>query len=308
MPPVRTKDVDEVAAVFCADLHLTLLQPACRADDDWQAVQAGYLAQLAEISPTAPIICAGDIFDKWNTPPELINFALKHLPDGMYCVPGQHDLPNHLMKRKVRSGYGVLKEVGKIHDLSEGNSIFLPHHGLYLNGFGWDEEITPPTIETSSSKNTHVAVIHRYCWEEGLSYPGAPMTNKASAFKKALKGYEVAVFGDNHKGFLSTAGDCIVLNCGGFIRRKSDEIDYVPKVGVLLKDGRVRRVKLNTTGDRFHSVGEGKKDEVDLSDFIEQLEGLGEQGLDFRVAVEHYLSANVVDAQIKQIILQSLEA
>ena len=37
-----------------------------------------------------PVICAGDIFDKWNSPPELINFAYDNLPE-IYAIPGQHD-------------------------------------------------------------------------------------------------------------------------------------------------------------------------------------------------------------------------
>src|SRR5688500_1062308 len=94
----------EPIAILCADLHLTMKQPACRDDDDWMKTQAGYLSQLKMLQksetmgPVLPILCAGDIFDKWNAPPELIHFALEHLPDGMICVPGQHDLPNHRME------------------------------------------------------------------------------------------------------------------------------------------------------------------------------------------------------------------
>jgi hypothetical protein len=118
----------EPIAVLCSDIHLSLKQPPCRADD-WLSVQKGYLVQLKSLACAAkelwlgnrnttgrpiPILCAGDIFDKWNSPPELIRFALEHLPDGMICVPGQHDLPNHSFEEIHRSAYGVLREAGKI--------------------------------------------------------------------------------------------------------------------------------------------------------------------------------------------------
>ena len=113
-------------AILCSDLHLSLQRPACRADDDWMGVQAGYLNQLKQLAVdsnysfgTLPIAFAGDLFDKWNVQPELINFALEHLPDGMICVPGQHDLPNHRLDQVHRSGYGVLVAAGKIVDASK---------------------------------------------------------------------------------------------------------------------------------------------------------------------------------------------
>ena len=52
---------------------------------------AGYLGQLAGLAAghgerttfynghPVPVICAGDIFDRWNAPAELINFALAYL-------------------------------------------------------------------------------------------------------------------------------------------------------------------------------------------------------------------------------------
>jgi DNA repair exonuclease SbcCD nuclease subunit len=61
-------------AVLVADLHLSLQQPACRADENWLAVQKRYLKQLSVIG--LAVICAGDIFDRWNPSPELLVFAI----------------------------------------------------------------------------------------------------------------------------------------------------------------------------------------------------------------------------------------
>src|SRR5687768_17059020 len=107
-------------AIAISDLHLSLLKPACRADDNWLEVQAHYLKQVRDLAHPdgLPVLCAGDVFDRCNAPAELINFALKHLPDEMICVPGQHDLVGHRIDSMHRCGYGVLKQAGKIIDVS----------------------------------------------------------------------------------------------------------------------------------------------------------------------------------------------
>lgn len=293
----------EPIAVLIADLHLTLLQPACRADKDWMGVQQGYLEQIKALN--LPVVCAGDIFDRWNPPPELINFALKHLPTGMVCVPGQHDLPLHRRDLIHRSGYGVLVEAGKIIDISNGGDY--EHRDFIALGFGWNEEITPLPIEGKDTVT--IAVIHRYCWEEIHKYPGAPDEARVSAFKKALRGYDVAVFGDNHKGFTALAGDCQVINCGGFITRKSDEINYKPGpgYGLLMSDGTVERHLLDTSKDKFHKTVEDRPETpFNMKDFVSNLEDLGESGLDFKSEVENHLRKEDLDGETKEIILKAL--
>lgn len=291
-------------AICVSDLHLTLAAPACRADKDWLAVQADYLQQVKDGAKDLPILCAGDIFDRWNASPELINFALKHLPDGMICVPGQHDLPNHRRDLMHRSGYGVLVEAGKIKDISSGHVHC--GKGYKIHGFGWEEEITPVGVEQDVLQ---IALIHCYCWTTGYSYPGAPETGLVSAYKKNLRGYDVAFFGDNHKGFFADAGSCRVMNVGGFIRRKSDELDYRPVVGVLFSDGTVKRRYLDTSKDKFHTkVKEREETPINLKEFIESLEGLGEHGVDFREAVLQHLQKGELDEPVCEIIKEMLES
>jgi DNA repair exonuclease SbcCD nuclease subunit len=298
-------------AVLCADLHLTLRQPNCRADESWMQTQREYLMQLNALSEKhrIPVICAGDIFDRWNPQPELLNFSLRYLPEGMLCVPGQHDLPNHNIKDLYRSGYGVLVQAGKIKTLS-GTKPFTvattEAKNLLIYGFGWEEEIHAPYMAEKGVLK--VAVIHQYVWRKGDSYPDAPKDQYFDKMWSKLKGYDVAVFGDNHKGFSEHKGSTLIYNCGGFIRRKSDELKYIPAVGLLYADGSVMRHKLDTSKDRFHKNSkEDPKDTVDLQSFIENLEGLGEQGLDFRAAIKHYLDAEKVDKETRKIINTALE-
>ncbi len=306
-------------AVLCSDLHLSLQQPACRADKDWMETQAGYLKQLKilaaelfggkdEKDESSPVICAGDIFDKWNAQPELINFALEHLPDRMICVPGQHDLPNHRMDEMHRSGYGVLAKTGKIIDLATYKWPYLKTSNLVVFGFGWGREVV-------SCKRRHlidspqIAVIHKYVWlNDETRYKDAPEDSSFAALKSILKTYDAVVIGDNHKGWQTNYPGTSVLNCGGFIRRKSDEMDYRPSVGILFDDGSIVRKYLDTSKDRFHeNAKEREESAFDLKGFIDGLEKLGEHRLDFREAVKNCLRSDDIDDKTKEVIMRALD-
>lgn len=291
----------ERIAVLFSDLHLTLQMPSCRNDEDWQGVQWECLNQIKAYG--LPVVCAGDIFDRWNPSPELINRALAWLPDKMICVPGQHDLPLHRIDLMDRSGYGVLKSVGKIIDLSRGGSY--SERGFTAYGFGWNEPIKPPKADR---RGVQLAVVHRYCWKKDCSYPGAPEEANVSNLAAQLKGYDAAVIGDNHKGFLiTTKQGTSLLNSGGFIRRKSDEMDYRPGYGILYSDGSIERAYLRTD-DKFHPKDKVREEvPFDMSSFVERLGELGDSGMDFRVAVEEHLKSSELDDKTKEIILTAME-
>lgn len=330
VPNLREEELKspEPIAILCADLHLSLKQPACRADD-WLAVQKEYLGQMKTLACTAterwlgnrnvtgrplPVLCAGDIFDKWNVPPELIRFALEHLPDGMICVPGQHDLPNHSFAEIHRSAYGVLREAGKINcaathrrrEVPARSHLQLGSGELVVYGFGWNEEIVPPPIKNPGYVVT--ALVHQYIWDMSHSYPGAPAEAHLSKFAKALRPYDVAVFGDNHKGFLrKLKTGTTVLNCGGFIRRKSDELDYQPKVGILHADGSIKLHKLDISRDQFRTPEEmASAVETDISGFVEELSKLGEHGLDFRESVRRAADSMDLPGLVREKVLKCL--
>lgn len=296
-------------AVCCSDLHLSLSTPICRAEKDWLKVQSGYLDQLKAVAKyhgDLPIICAGDIFDRWNPPPELINFALDHLPVGMICVPGQHDLPFHRMEDLHRSGYGVLVRAKRINDISNEGVLFAEDVPFVAYGFGWEEQITPP----KKSGLLKIAAVHRYCWTIGHGFPGAPEEAHLNTMMKPLREYDVVVIGDNHNPFLSKLKTgTTVMNCGTFIRRKRDEIPYRPALGIIYSDGKVVPHPLDTSSDKFHDeefqTGETP---CDLQDFINQLEELGEQDLDFRAAIKKHLTSNDVSKSVREIIMAALES
>lgn len=296
-------------AVLCSDLHIGSLKPACRGEEDWFAVQRQYLSELIHIAGDMPIVCAGDIFDRWNPNPETINFALRNFPHRrIFCVPGQHDLPNHRLDQVHRSGYGVLCAAERITDIT-GQAHRIPSTDVVLHGFAWGQEITP--MDASDVHLIHVAVIHAFCFlDQSTSYPGAPAGGQVKQYRSKLRGYNAAVFGDNHKHFISKAGKCNVVNTGGFIRRKSNEVTYQPRVAYLMSDGTVESVELKTSRDKILAGLIERDDEapVGMHEFIRSVEELGEHGLNFTEAVENYLRQSDLKKPAKEIILKAIES
>jgi len=289
-------------AVLCSDLHLSLTQPACRADKNWMNTQAHYLTQLEEIADGCPILCAGDIFDKWNTPAELVTWTIRHLPPNFYAIPGQHDLPDHSIDQIHRSGYGVLQEVRAIYNTDD-----LRSNAMYLYDFPYGSELKP--LVHKEEGEIHVALVHRYIWlDRSNCYAGASEEQNVLSYKSIFGTYDVVVIGDNHKRWRVHRENTVIYNCGCFIRRKSDEILYTPVVGILYENGSVGVKLLDTSVDKFHENAREREAAVmDMKEFIDALEGLGEHGLNFREAVQRYIDKNSVPDKTKQIILAALE-
>jgi DNA repair exonuclease SbcCD nuclease subunit len=116
-------DVRTAVACCVADLHLSERVPAARGESpaEWLETQANYLRQIDDIARSlgVPVLIAGDVFDRWNAPAELINFAIDHMPTGVLSVPGNHDLPNHDLDQIERSAYWTLVRAGALSYLDE---------------------------------------------------------------------------------------------------------------------------------------------------------------------------------------------
>ncbi len=256
-----------------------------------------------------PILYAGDIFDRWNAGPDIINFALAHLPRG-YAVPGQHDLPNHNYGEMDRSAYGVLVRAGCIENIAPGERVLSGGH-VWVTGFPWG--FTPKPLNTVNGYNEaiEVALIHKFVWIKGCGYPGADDAARVST--KALAGYHVAAYGDNHMGFIvkpTKKDEPWVINCGGFMRRKSDEKDYRPGIGLVLGDGSVVRHYLNTDGEKITTLTAAEEavgQTLNMSAFVDELKTLGSgDALDFGAAMRKFFDHNRTRKPIRDVITEAM--
>lgn len=277
-----------------------------------------------------PIGCAGDVFDKWNASAKLCNYLIDILPR-MYAVPGQHDLPYHSYELIEDSGFANLLKAGKIDMTEKGSFVGRFDHNFELHGFGWEQPLmTPkkhnPHTAQGDSKVVKIAIVHHYIWKEAKEgflpatrFPGASYNDRCCALAKQLKGFDIAVFGDNHIPFEweDEDGEDVpkVFNCGSFMRRKSDDT-HRPSVGVIFSDKTVHRYYL-TSADK--DIVTAKKDrpgaKIDPEEVLgnpELIEAIMEMSdkdtpITFPEAVRHALRNGKIGKHIRQIILKALE-
>jgi len=311
-----------VLAILCSDIHFTHTLPIARANEpDWYAAQLRYIEEIESISrmhDNVPILCAGDLFDKWNSPAELINFVLDSIRQKWYTIPGQHDTPYHAPGRLKDTAYWTCVMAQKFNHIKNGDSIFLFSDAhtprLRVTACHWEMTIPPvPEKYRGRREDTlNVLLCHRYVWAtDRNSYPGASESERVRGMAEVLSGYEVALFGDNHKSFLWKTGNCWVWNNGCVIPRKSDERDYGVNVGLLRFDGTVDIHKLDTSKDLWISNGTilkaAEENIVLQSDFIKILKEVETKRLDFRDLINVYTKKHDVPVPVSRILEDSLD-
>jgi hypothetical protein len=303
---------ERIIALFCADMHWSLNPPVWRtAEPNWLEAQLRPLEELKKLQDkhNCPIFCAGDLFDKWNSPAELINWAMEYSPY-MHAIPGQHDLPEHNINEIGRSAYWTLVKASVIHDIKPNDpdiGAFVDDRELIVNAFPYGKRIQP--IKNGKLPHFNVAMIHEYNWIKGHGYPNALLSCWVSAHRACIRGYNLIVSGDNHSPFYTQVQNTLWWNCGAFIRRKSDEKDYKPRIGMLTESGKMVPHYLDTSQDKYVETADVKdgKSGFQIDELMAQLGNLGEACFDFRAAVEQYMRANDTDARTKTILLKAME-
>ncbi len=308
---------DKVVAVCVSDVHFSHRPPTFRSEEpSWYGVMERTWEEVNGLSEThkCPIVLAGDVFQVPKEPVELVNFVMRLFRRPVFGIPGQHDLPGHRLADLHKSAYGTLVEAAKITNLGPDAPVFLP--GLVLHGFPYGQEITPWEKGSVAPFGLRIAVVHQYVWSNKFAhYPGAPEEGHVSILRTQARGYDVVVCGDNHVGFLSDrvgkkGHRTKVVNCGCLMRRRADERELCPSAWLLHADGAVTRHHLDTSRDVTLSPERCKKKAptTDLAPFMEELEGLGDTGLDFLEALKEYLATEGAGVGARELIVKLVEA
>ena len=297
-------------ALTVSDLHLSHKPPISRSTEpDWYKAQKRVLDQIGTIAEEhdVPIIYAGDIFDKPTQPVRMVNFAMINVPTG-YAIPGQHDLPGHSLKRKMESAYGSLCINGNLIDLDQKEPMTY-YEGIAIHAFPWSESSGISTRARIPNR-LNLAVLHRYTWKPDHGYPGAEVSCLASQQAKILRRFsDVAVFGDNHKGFIWKNKGFTICNNGAAILRTIDQIDYEPCVSLIFDDGSVVRHALDTSEDVWidrKAVRRMKKQADEIREFASQITGITSDTLDFVKIVQEACRSEGVEPEIRQIIQEAI--
>lgn len=305
-------------ALLVSDLHFSESPPVFRSDEpSWYDAMRRPWNQIKSkaVNFNVPIVVAGDVFDRWWCYPSLLNMVIDCFRGAnVYAVCGQHDLPAHNYEDIKKSAYWNLVEAGVLTNLDPGQPLALAIGGsdkhLLLHGFPWNHPITPVSDKFLRPEYINLAVVHQYVWiDQNTSYPGAPDEGKVAGLKKRLKGFDAAVFGDNHIGFSATVGDTSVINCGTFLIRKSDEIGYRPRYGLLMSDGSIVVKYLRVSEDLYADQEIITENEVNprvRKALAEEMNALGSESLNFRDALDWFMDKAKTDRSVRSIVYACL--
>lgn len=314
----------EVIAVAVSDLHLDHKPPSARLEkgSGWYKVMSRQLEELKTlcIKYDCPLIVAGDVFnDGWRTtrtPPELVNFAIEHFSHfkQVFAVPGQHDLPYHRYEDLEKSAYYTLVKAGVITDLKPNNPVKYVTKEKYrfnLYGYPWGSKYLPEKLDGDVLK---VAVVHRYCWADGHSHPGASEKDHVCEVPRQFPGFNVVIFGDNHRGFSKSTRIVdqktvtLVVNCGTFFRRTSAEKDYQPRAYLICKDGTVSYYDYYTTvQDKWVSYQGLVESRSAVDKFAASLDDIKVAWESFPTTVVDEMKRRGVDSKVRKAVLKCLE-
>lgn len=300
MPIMRESDKYPIA-LCCADLHLSDKPPVARAGEkEWFGCMEKILDFIDDIAAikNIPIICAGDIFHKPCVSPELELFTMNKLCRWR-CIPGQHDLPNHNIELIEKASYGILC-YDSIVNFLKGDTY--KENNIFFTPFPFGTELNPLSIK-KKTKVIYAAVIHHLIWEKEPPFPGAPESGNVKEIVKQLKGYDVIIAGDNHKGFVTEVDGVKIINCGSTMRRNADQIDYQPCVHLLYSDKSVESIPIPIEDDiiSIDHIQKQKDRDKRIEAFVESLRDDMEVSLSFERNLIQYLNENEVDAGVKKL-------
>lgn len=279
-------------AVVAGDIHLTATPPAFRrGEPNWIETQRAALAELREVAEEldAPLIITGDIFDRWNAPPEIINMAIQEFSKFKLhpiTIPGQHDLPYHNPELIEKSAYYSLILAGVIKDISgfsqDRKTIGLCLSGdplTYCAGFKWGD---PVRFDESAwrRQGVRIAVAHQYAWHGNARYKDAP--KEAELVPGHYSDFDFVLFGDNHRAFAVQNSPVTIVNPGTLLRRKADELGYEPGFFAIYSDGHAARFVTDTENDIYtHTESKTPSGLPSFETVLDRLREIGIETLSF---------------------------
>ena len=301
-------------AILIADLHLSETTPISRVDDyiKAQAKKLNFLKNLSLENRGCPILCAGDIFDKWKISPWFCSWVYQHLPY-MITIPGNHDLPMHSFEQYDKSALSLLEIVGAISVLagtgvSPGQLEVVGVPFGMLKGFTSDSSFLKTRSLESKRK---VLLLHELVWP-GKSRPAwAEGSYSAGEILDRFNGYfDLIVTGDNHEYFTYQQQGSLLVNPGSMMRMTASQADLMPKCYLYY-------AKYNTVTPVSYPIDEGvhNREHLDriaerderVTAYIERMNKDWEIGLSFRKNLEVFFAKNNTPRKVRDIIWLSLE-
>jgi len=289
----RLNTVNKVPdAILTSDWHLREDTPICRIDDfeqaQWNKVK--FVSQLQK-QYNCPVLHAGDLFHHWKPSPFLLTKTIEYLPAEFYTVLGQHDIPQHNLELKYKSGVYTLYKAGKLTILS------------YCH-FGEEPSKDSLSFVITGKK---ILVWHHLTYQI-KPFPDAKY-GMATGILMKYKDYDLILTGDNHIPFVEKYENRILVNPGSLTRQTAAQISHKPRVYLWYAEtNSVEPVFLPIEEDvisKEHLEESEKRDERIMA-FVSRLNTNWNIELSFEDNLESLFTSNNVNPKIKSIIYKIL--
>ena len=291
----RAKRSKKPSLILTADWHLRKDTPICYTGDfqqeQWDTLD--FLKDL-QIKCDCSIVIAGDLFEKWYNVNDFLTTVMQHLPNELYVIYGQHDLPQHNLDLAYKSSIDTLIEAGRVKLLPECHFGQIPERGsLYFPNMDPDRNI----------------LVWHHLTYLTAPFPGATGGNAISILKK-YRQFDLIVTGDNHCSFYTEYNGRLLVNPGNLTRQVADQIDYQPRVALWYAEtNTIEWVNIPIAKDvisREHIDHKQKRDER-IDAFISRLDSDFKAELSFEDNLEAFFQLNNIRDSVKEIIYKSLD-
>jgi len=280
--------------ILTSDWHLREKTPISRKDSFWDDMwkKIDFVATLQK-ELDAIVLHAGDLFDHWKPSPRLLSYAIEHLPDKFYTVYGNHDLPQHNLDLKERSGIFTLQKAGKVN---------------VLDCCHWND--IPSIEKTKEIDGVYFLVWHNFVYNPGVAdFWEKDIGINAGRLLQKYSFADVILTGDNHKAFKLFWNERLLVNPGSLLRLTKKQVDFKPRIYVydtLTKD--VEIVYLPIDKDVWvldALMGNDEKDDK-IEAFISGLKTDFNMSIDFKANLRRFFKKNAVDEAVQNKIWQVL--
>lgn len=301
------------SAIFTADLHLTEITPASRVDDYMasQEHKLNFLEELSRENGGCPVICAGDVFDRWKASPWLSSWVNEHLPKNFITIPGNHDLPLHSFDEYDKSALHLLEVVGGAIRILKSDCICTGDINVYGIPYGlpMPEESAFP-LKIDGVRN--ILVLHALVWEKSRP-PWAPNSYTAGdMLDKFGDNFDVILIGDNHQSFVVWDNGTVLINPGSMMRSTVDQADFEPRCYLYYADSNKIieekfPIEMNVHDDSHISRNQHNPYGEKIAAYIGRMEQDWRTELSFKRNLSIFFQENKIPRKVREIIWHHLE-
>ena len=299
------KTIKKATCILTADWHLRDTQPKCRTDVyyETQFKKLTFIKDLQVQHSNCPVLIAGDVFDIPKPSPMLLTSTLYYLPYHIVCIPGQHDLPEHVLENFNQSGLAVIEQ-GSDCIVLKNNVDYIPsiNNGKEIAGFPYGTQL--------KNVKQHIALIHTLIQEPQNTNKNIPYDYNCISIMKKLSDFKLIVSGDNHKPFVYKKGKQLIVNPGSIMRMDADQINHKPRVYLwYAKENIVEPVYLPIEKDVITRQHIEKKQEEDerIEVYKKRLKADIKIGISFEKNMKKYVHKNEIKKSVEKEIYTAME-